>query len=302
MVTGKRRLSPSKAIWCVGDKVDSNYESSCARYVTWERRFEKDANVHDMYKSIGDIDEARYAAKLVQDGVQFVREQEFTYPIGNTSITIEGRYDFKITDSFGDLLVEKKSITSANRAREIITKGNIDQKHLAQLVSYMAIHKILRGRLAYSFWKWAEDLDGFVVDADRSYEVEISPAGAISIDGQAFPRHVRDVQKWYRMVADALEQAEAKLPDRPLTKAGWQNPCKNCPLAVSCDKYDIDKNITDFWHDTKNLEARPGKPAEIIAPKIKKGRKNEQVSNEVDPNNDTGRIQDKTGKHKWEVD
>lgn len=302
MTQGKRRLSPSKATWCVGNKVDTNYESSCARYVTWERRFEKESAVHDMYKSIGDIDEARYAAKLASTGTPFVREQEFTYPIAGSTVTIEGRYDFKITDQLGAIMVEKKSITSANRARTIITQGKIDEKQLAQLVTYMAIHKIPRGRLVSTFWKWSDDLDAFAVDSERTFEVEITNTGSIMLDSQPYPRHVRDLQSWFRIVSQGMDNADTELPDRPLAKPGWQNPCAKCPLSVSCDAYDRDKNATAFWHSTKDLEPRPGKEAEIIAPKIKKGSKNEQVSNSINTDHDTGRIQDKTSLNRWEVD
>jgi hypothetical protein len=302
MTQGKRRLSPSKAIWCVGDKVDTTYESSCARYVTWERRFEKDANVHDLYKSIGDIDEARYAARLTQAGTPFVREQEFVYPIKGSTVTIEGRYDFKLTTAAGPVIVEKKSITSANRAREIIEKGNIDAKQLAQLVTYMAVHKIPTGKLVSTFWKWGEDLESYVVDGEREFSVEITPTGSINVDGAPYPRHLRDLQRWYQVVAKGMDEADVKLPDRPLPKAGWQNPCAKCPLSASCDAYDRTKDVQNFWQETAHIEPRPGKPAEIIAPKLKKGKKNEQVSNSIDTSIDTGRIQDKTGKHRWEVD
>lgn len=102
---GKRRLSPSKATWCMGDRVDTLYESSCPRYVVWERRFEKESAIDPMYKAIGDIDEARYAAKQVQAGVPFLREQEFSHPISGSQVTIEGRYDFRLDTEDGPVLV-----------------------------------------------------------------------------------------------------------------------------------------------------------------------------------------------------
>lgn len=293
---GKRRLSPSKATWCMGDKADTMYESSCPRYVVWERRFEKDAQIHDMYKSIGDIDEARYAARLTAEGVPFVREQEFSHPIAGTSIAIEGRYDFKLDTADGPVMVEKKSITSANRAREIIEKGNIDEKQLAQLVTYMAIHKVQVGRLVSTFWKWDEDYN-YVVAAEREFQVLVSPAGDISVDGLPFYRHVRSLQRWFQITAKAMEESDTRLADRPLPKPGWQNPCGKCPLSAQCDQYDRTKNAQAFWRDTEMIEPRPGKPAEIIAPKLKKGRKNEQdrIPDGSNPDTDSGRIQDKTG-------
>lgn len=301
---GKRRLSPSKATWCVGDRADTMYESSCARYVVWERRFEKEAAIDPMYKSIGDIDEARYAAKLTLAGTPFVREVEFTHPITGTSVTIEGRYDFKIETEQGPVLVEKKSITSANRAREIIEKGNIDDKQLAQLCTYMAIHRITTGRLVSTFWKWADDLDGYVVAGEREFQVTVSPSGDITVDGVPYSRHLRSLQKWFQIVGQAMDKADSELPSRPLPKAGWQNPCAKCPLSASCDAYDRTKNVQNFWQETTHIEARPGKPAEIIIPKLKKGKKDEQgnISNSSNPITDSGRIQDKTSRFQWEVD
>ena len=301
---GKRRLSPSKATWCFGDKVDTTYESSCPRYVVWERRFEKDANIHDLYKSIGDIDEARYAAKLTQEGIPFTREQEFSYPISGTTVTIEGRFDFKLDTADGPVMVEKKSITSANRAREIIEKGNIDEKQLAQLCTYMAVHKITTGRLVSTFWKWADDLEAYMVAGEREFQVTMTPSGEITLDGVPYSRHLRSLQRWFQIVAQGMDKADTELPGRPLPKSGWQNPCAKCPLSASCDAYDRTKNVQNFWQETAHIEPRPGKPAEIIAPKLKKGKKNEQsnIPNRSNTDTDSGRIQDKTGINRWEVD
>lgn len=301
---GKRRLSPSKATWTMGDKVDTMYESSCPRYVVWERRYEKDATIDPMYKTIGDIDEARYAAKLTQDGVPFLREQEFVHPISGSSVTIEGRYDFKLDTPDGSVLVEKKSITSANRAREIIDKGNIDEKQLAQLVTYMAVHKVQVGKLVSTFWKWGEDIDSFTVAGERTFAVALSPSGEITVDGLPYHRHLRSLQKWFQITAKGMDESDRRLPERPLPKNGWQNPCAKCPLSAACDAYDRTKDVNAFWAQTKDSEPRPGKEAEIIAPKVKKGRKNEQdsIPNRSNPNTDSGRIQDKTGIHRWEVD
>jgi hypothetical protein len=303
-VQGKRRLSPSKATWCVGQYVDTTYENSCARYVVWERKFEKESDIDPMYKTLGDIDEARFAARLVRDGTKFAREVEFTHPIGGTSITIEGRYDFRLDLASGPVMVEKKSITSANRLREIITKGQIDQKQLAQLVSYMAIHKIPKGQLVCTFWKWDDSIDALQVGAERTFDVTITPHGDITVDGEPFPRHVRDLQMWYQIVAKGMENSETKLPDRPRAKQGWQNPCRSCPLADACTRYDSHHNVAQFWQETKELEPRPGKPAEIIAPKAKKGKKNEQdsIPSSSDTIHDSGRISNSADKDVWELD
>lgn len=301
---GKRRLSPSKATWCMGDRVDTLYESSCPRYVVWERRFEKESAIDPMYKAIGDIDEARYAAKQVQAGVPFLREQEFSHPISGSQVTIEGRYDFRLDTEDGPVLVEKKSITSANRAREIIEKGLIDEKQLAQLVTYMAIHKIQNGRLVSTFWKWGDDLESYVVAGEREFTVTVTPAGEIYVDGMPFHRHLRSLQKWFQITAKGMDESDRRLPERPLPKTGWQNPCAKCPLSAACDAYDRSKDVNTFWDQTKDTEPRPGKEAEIIAPKVKKGKKNDKasISDRSNPDNDTGRIQDKTGIGRWEVD
>ncbi len=302
-ITGKSRLSPSKATWCVGQKVDTIYENSCTRYVVWERRFEKESDIDPLYKALGDIDELRYANKLNESQITFQREQEFIHPIIGSPVTIEGRYDFKLNLPGGPVLVEKKSVTSPNRRREIFTKGLIDPKQLAQLVSYMAIHKISTGRLEYTFWGWDEGLDALIALEDRTFEVTISIYGDISVDGIPFNRHVRDLQTWYRIAAKAMEQADQQLAERPLPKAGWQNPCKSCPLADACTQYDSTHNVAQFWHDTQHLSPRPGKPAEILIPKRKKGKKNEQTQFPAssNPDNDSGRIRDQAQADDGEI-
>ena len=294
MLIGKRRISPSHAAWTTGPNVITSYEKSCVRYMVWQRRFEKEANIDPMYKAIGDIDEALHAVRLQQNGWPFQREIEFKHPMAGTEITIEGRLDFWIDHPEGPMITEKKSITSANRWRTIIKNGQFDTGHLAQLVSYMAIKKVPRGQLAYSFWKWSEGLDGFIVDDTRAFEVQLTPTGSITVDGQPFQYHVRDLQNWFMLVAKFMDRADIELGPRPQPASAWANPCKGCPLAESCNQYDTARNVAQFWHDTAHIEPRTGKAAEIIAPKLtkaKKGKKNE--SNQLSDSSNTDVISDR---------
>lgn len=168
----------------------------------------------------------------------------------------------------------------------------------------MAIHKIQNGRLVSTFWKWGDDLESYVVAGEREFTVTVTPAGEIYVDGMPFHRHLRSLQKWFQITAKGMDESDRRLPERPLPKTGWQNPCAKCPLSAACDAYDRSKDVNTFWDQTKDTEPRPGKEAEIIAPKVKKGKKNDKasISDRSNLDNDTGRIQDKTGIGRWEVD
>lgn len=300
---GKRRLSPSKSAWMNGDLVVTKYEKSCARFVLWERRFEKEANIDPIYEAMGTLDETRYATKLKREKIKFEREVEISHQIGDTGIPIEGRIDFELFTPQGPVLVEKKSTISPRREYDIIQKGNIDPGHLAQLVSYMAVKKIPDGKVVVTFWKWDDTIDGLVVGSEREFLVKVTPQGDITVDGIPSAYHVRHLQQWYYSVARAMNKADSGLPPRPKITP-YQNPCKYCPLANSCNKYDSDRNINAFWEDTKNIEMSAGKPAEIVEPKKeKKGKKDgNQLQASNDTNHDGGRISDKTGLFRREVD
>jgi hypothetical protein len=304
MMIGKRRLSPSKSVFCDGQVIDTTYENSCARYVVWERRFEKDVEIDPLYSAMGAIDEARFEARLLQQGLTYQREVELSHPIAGTTIKIEGRLDFRVDMPSGPMIVEKKSTISQNRFRTIIQHGNVDEKHLAQVVTYMVIKKIPTAQIVVTFWKWDETIDALTVGGERTFEVLLSPQGDISVDGQPFHKHVRDLQTWYRITAKAMDEADTTLPNRPKAKQSWQNPCKNCPLADACLRYDSTRNVAQFWQDTKSLEPRVGPSALIIAPKVKKGKKNEQnqLPSSRDTINDSGRIRDQTSIDGGEMD
>lgn len=300
---GKRRLSPSKSTWASGDKVHTKYEKSCPRFVVWERRYEKDVDIDPLYDAMGAIDETRYSAKLRSAGTKFQREVEISHPIGATGVNIEGRIDFVLDTPQGTVIVEKKSTVSPRRKSSIITKGEVDPHHLAQVVSYMAVKKVTQGRIVVTFWKWSDDLEALAVDGEREFSIEVTPAGDISVDGAPYPSHVRNLQQWYKTCADSMNESDNKLPGRPFIQ-GYINPCQRCPLAPHCDQYDRTKNVQEFWSRTKDVEMSAGPSAEIIEPKLKKGRKNEQsnIPDRSNPDIDTGRIQDKTSLHRWEVD
>lgn len=303
---GKRRISPSSAAWAVGQLIDTPYEKSCGRYMVWQRRYEKESNIDEMYSHIGGIDEARYAAKLTQGGLMFWRELPINIPVGGTQITIEGRLDFKVSESDGPIIVEKKSITSVNRRRTIIEKGEIDHAHMAQLVTYLVAEKLQRGKIVYTYWQWNEDLSGFMATEDREFAIRLDTNGSIYVDEAPFGRHIRELQTWYRLVASGMEKAETELLGRPKPLQGWQNPCRSCPLSAACDQYDSTRNVAQFWQQTAGLEPREGKPAVIQIPKLKKGKtKNGKLQASLsignDTDTDTGRIRDQTGGDRGEI-
>lgn len=304
MLIGKKRLSPSKAAWTSMNLSETTFEKSCFRYVTWERRYEKESDIDPLYIAMGAIDEARYAAKLTRAGLPFTREQDLATPISGSQIVIEGRYDFKVTGPDGVYFVEKKSTLSKGRLKDIIVKGVVDPHHLAQLVTYMVIDKVPRGVVSVTYWQWDDQIDGLVVGNEREFQVFITPGGDIEVDGQPYHRHVRSLQAWFKTAAKGMEDADKALPSRPKPSQGWQNPCRFCPLKDVCDQYDRTQNVAQFWQDSKQIETRPGKAAEISSPPKVKGRKNErnQLQDSVSPGNDSGRIRDQASIDGGEVD
>ena len=304
MLVGKNRLSPSKAAFTSMGLSETNYEKSCYRYTAWERRYEKDSEIDPLYIAMGAIDEARFAAKLTRAGLPFTREQDLATPIAGSQVVIRGRYDFKVTGPDGVYFVEKKSTLSKNRLRDIIVKGVVDPHHLAQLITYMVIDKVPRGVVSVTYWQWDDQIDGLVVGNEREFQVFITPGGDIEVDGQIYLRHVRSLQAWFKTAAKGMEDADTVLPSRPKPGQAWSSPCRYCPLKDVCDQYDKTQNVAQFWQESKQIETRAGKPAEISLPPKVKGRKNErnQVSDSSSPSNDSGRIRDQASTDGGEVD
>ncbi len=293
---GKRRLSPSKAGWMVGDKVDCTYPKSCLRYTVWERRYEKESDIDPLYTAMGAIDEERLTTILTRDKIPFKREVEIDHPIAGSIVKIQGRLDFLI-ETVEPRIIEKKSVISPTRTKSIVINGNIDPSHLAQILTYMAVSKIGKGTIHVTAWSWSQFLDALVATGDREFQIELSPTGEIAVDGKPYPGHIRQIQQWFRSAATAMENAETELPNRPVFKQGWQNPCNKCPLKDACAQYDVNKNVQMFWQETQSIEPESGPKANIPTPKQSKGKKNEfnQVSNSINPSNDSGRISDKAG-------
>ncbi len=291
----KRRLSPSKAGWVVGDRVDAQYPKSCFRYTVWDRRYGKEGEIDPIYTALGALDETRYATKMRRDKVNFRREVELTHPIGSTGINIEGRVDFWI-ESNPPKIVEKKSVISVTRTKKIIQDGQVDPSHLAQVLTYMAVSKVETGAIVITSWGWDSEIDALTVTGEREFAIHLSPKGEIKVDGVPYPAHIRQLQQWFRMAADAMNNAEVSLPSRPVYKQGWNNPCNKCPLRLACDQYDITQNVAAFWQDTEQLTPEPGPTAQIPEPKRKKGiiHERNQVSNSINTGDDTGRISSKT--------
>lgn len=225
------RASSSGFAW--GRMIFTTYKTACLRKILVQSRG-TESSINPKYTEIGAYNEERHERRLRDDGIHFIREQEFKTPVaGVPSITLSGHVDFVHLDDDGiaTSLDELKSVSSPNSYRSIIKRGDYLIENLAQTVNYMVNVSVTKARLIYTYYEQKVQKD------ERIFHVVIDDFGRIHVDGEPTRFTVHDQLAHRYAAANAI--ATGDVAQRPhLWDAPFASPCGYCPFASMCNDWD----------------------------------------------------------------
>lgn len=232
------KFYPSSSAFMVGEVVVTKYDSGCLRAILIKSHGVTAGDIPQAYADVGLASEEQHAADLSAEGLQFTREVSIKVPLSPT-VTYSGRADFVVNfPKAGTVIDECKGTISKNTRKDAIRNGEYNISYLAQLVSYMVRFKTQKGRLVCGYYEETHEAEPKLVrQEERTFKVEISDDGNISVDGEPSGYCVADLFAHQRAAVRVLENQEvAARPDKWRQKYG--GPCTYCPFKIACDKFD----------------------------------------------------------------
>lgn len=248
----RHRLGGSAAAFQWGTLTYTNSKAGCLRAILLKSRGINERSIPEHYKIIGELNELRYLAEVAEKSQRdFTREMAVKAPLtGFDNFTLSGRADFVYhNETVVDEVIELKAVSSYAKQRDVIDVGNIPPENLAQLITYMSILNVCKGKLIYTRWKnknlakstkdnlQSADKNDYEAIADRTFEVNVNDYGRIIIDHQPSKFTIYDVYSHQNSAAKAITEGVVK--ERPL---GWEakfgSPCSYCVFSKACDRFD----------------------------------------------------------------
>jgi hypothetical protein len=252
------KLYPSSSDFLKSNGQYAEYESKCLRHiiVTQKNPDLRKQSVSKLNQGVAEIDEARYRNVLASEFEHIDVELPFKLENvgGHESVVLPGRMDYvcykDAEKTIKDLIVEKKSSISKNQKTKI-NKKEMSPSQLAQLVLYMVIHKVSKGRLVRTYYGFENDLLSLKVGSEVRFDVELD-GNTILVDGKIYEdASVTDLMRFYKVLADGV--ALNRIPPRPL-KTAKNNVCDKCPFAQACDELDNGLMNSSKWlHITRQI-------------------------------------------------
>lgn len=187
-------------------------------------------DIHELYKHVGGIDEERFYNVLKQRHKKVEREVPIKVKI-NENLEISGRKDFVAAN----LIYEKKSTFSKTATKTLAARQPIEYQ-LAQLVTYLLLSKMDQGVLAVTSYEFSKDLKSLNVKDEHEYQIKLQ-SNTILVDGNAYPRTISDLRRYFMLMREAYETGE--LPPMPRDwNQQFKSPCKYCPIKEVCHLYE----------------------------------------------------------------
>lgn len=216
------KISPSSLTWTEGGANAASHNSHCWRYIKHTQSHQR-SQIDPLYQLTGAVHEHFHLRDLEKSGLEFEREKSFQ--IQTEHFVVSGRMDFRLTDSVDEC---KSSL------KPIYFKDLPKVDHTYQLAFYMAQEQVQRGRLVYG--RIQENQEGLLVRTQlETVDISIDDGGEVLAGAAYTGFNVDSLMSSAVGLAAALTSDE--MPDRPIPR-GFMGPCKYCPLAATCDKYD----------------------------------------------------------------
>ena len=170
----KYKLYPSSFSKPVGNTVKTKYNKGCLRWLKFRSYLPDDypgQTFPELNTAIGTLGEPRVELLLKEryPGSTLIVEEPFKQNFDKDA-EISGRCDFMLRCQ--DLIVEVKTTASSSRRSDIISKGNLPESYLGQLITYMVNFDVTQGEVFVQYVHFTKDIGslGFV---DRVFKVLI---------------------------------------------------------------------------------------------------------------------------------
>ena len=215
------KISPSSLTWTEGGANAASHSSHCWRYIKHTQ--DKRSPIDPLYQLTGAAHEHFHMRDLEKAGLEFEREKAFQ--IETENFLVSGRMDFRLADSVDEC---KSSL------KPIYHKDLPKVDHTYQLAFYMVQEQVQLGRLVYG--RIQENQDDLLVRTQvETVSISITDGGDVLAGAAYTGFNVDSLMSSATGLAAAL--SSNAMPDRPIPR-GFMGPCKYCPLAATCDKYD----------------------------------------------------------------
>jgi hypothetical protein len=247
-----KKVYASQSAFMKGTLVFTRYASGCLRSILLSSKGVRE-QIQQKHQDRGKINEDLFEETL--KGRKYEREKPIfdrIIPFDDTFFSARADYFFPDDGPTGTV-VELKSSESSSVLNDVIRKGKYKLENVAQLIAYMLSLKTDLGKLNYTFLKPdKKDPKVYLKTAERLFNVQIGPSGAVLIDGDDSGFTAQD-QLDHRYAA-AKCMNDDLVWSRPYQPSAWESPCRFCPFSKICDKWDageIDKT-EDFISQARN--------------------------------------------------
>lgn len=233
-VRNEKRIYPSSSAFMSGPLVKTTKHSSCLRFIAGQvlsglTKAELHQDIAAEYAALGALDEFRYSARLKKEGQVFEREKPFQ--INYKSSTISGRMDFLLEDG---TVIEKKSVTSQHVYKRVFEEGQPEIAWVAQVASYLAFLKLPQGKIVASYYELSEELDGYIVIAEREWTVKTLDTGCIMLGQDIYSHTLKDLARWYALAEQVLDNPTVDMQGVYQPPNKYQSACNYCPIKKEC--------------------------------------------------------------------
>jgi CRISPR/Cas system-associated exonuclease Cas4 (RecB family) len=227
------KIYPS-SIAPVSGVTTNGYKEGCPRFffaantTTLER-----VDIPYLYKTIGDMEETRITSRLEKLYPDLTLEREVPVKfIVPPNLQVSGRVDIIAKNEDGTIafIHEIKATVSRSMYSRVIKAHQIDEKHLGQLITYMTLLDVENASLSVGYYHFNRELTRLDIE-EVQFKVELSKeTGSIFIDSNPYFKSAHDILKYYRIMADAVNNAS--LPPMTINKKA----CESCPFNNVCEK------------------------------------------------------------------
>lgn len=239
------KVYPSSLSFSVGDYYQAENESSCWRYQQFAIGAPR-VEIDKRYQELGNLHEENHALSI-----QAEREVPFKRQVTDT-VTLSGRVDFLLKDS-----IDECKASFGKTAVQNAVKGKPKLAHLAQLVCYLLEFGFSRGRLIYGYYE--QGSQGYVRKSQAIVPVTIVE-GSVLVNGQHSGHKSEDL---VNTILKLGEHLQSDIPAPKPAAAGYNSPCKYCPLASICEQNP--NSISEHRAEAHQLIAGKSMPTPKIA-------------------------------------